>query len=192
LVAAAALAIAVWIEDAPTVEARPWRPRPAGWVRWLAVGSVVAWLAFDVSASLRYHRALAQSGGLADHADASYHLAYYLRGHGLGAPIVLDWGIAAPVRYLSAGAVRPIEIFGYASPAAPDAGLADRLSPFLSDPANVYVLHTPGFTVFQGRRELFLAEAAQLGLTPQREAAFSQRDGTPVYEIWRVTPPTPP
>ncbi|MEZ4611539.1 MAG: hypothetical protein R2838_15110 [Caldilineaceae bacterium] len=84
------------------------------------------WLALDLTATVRYHGALARSGGLADHADTSYHLAYYLRYNGLGAPIALDWGFDAPVRFLSAGTVRPIEVFGYASPGAPDADFAAR------------------------------------------------------------------
>ncbi|MCB0152093.1 MAG: hypothetical protein KDE01_31110, partial [Caldilineaceae bacterium] len=78
------------------------------------------------------------------------HLAYHLRYNGMGAPLALDWGIDAPVRYLSQGAVTPIEIFGYASPAAPDDGFAGRLAPFLENPDNVYLLHSEGATVFAG------------------------------------------
>ena len=66
---------------------------------------LILWLALDLTASLRYHAALGHSGGLADHSDASYHLAYHLRYNGFGAPIVLDWGIDAPVRYLTEGTV---------------------------------------------------------------------------------------
>ncbi len=57
---------------------------------------VFVWLLLDGTASLRYHSALAQSGGLADHSDANYQLAYHLRYNGLGAPIALDWGMDAP------------------------------------------------------------------------------------------------
>ena len=148
---------------------------------------LVLWLGLDIGASVRYHSALTQSGGLSDHADASYDLAYHLRYNGMGAPIVLDWGMDATIRYLSEGTVRPIEIFGYASPAVPDDGFVQRLTPFLDNVDNVYLLHAPEQTVFGGRRELFFQQADAQGLTAQLEAHFAQRDGTPLFELWRVT-----
>ncbi len=153
----------------------------------LLIGAVfVAWLAADLANTSFYHRALAESGGLADHSDATYHLAYDLRYNGMGAPLALDWGIDAPVRFLSQGTVTPIEIFGYASPTAPDDAFAARLAPFLENPDNVYLLHSEGATVFAGRRERFLAAAAQAGLTPVLERTFAQRDGTPLFELWKL------
>jgi hypothetical protein len=147
---------------------------------------VVVWLTLDARATLLYHQALARSGGLADHSDATYHLAYHLRYNGLGAPIVLDWGMDAPVRFLSENTVRPIEIFGYESPGAPDEAFGARLDPFLGNPDNVYLLHAPGQTVFAGRREVFLAEVEARGLVAMLERTFAQRNGTPLYELWRV------
>ncbi len=160
----------------------------AVWRRRLVVGLATVWVLLDLSASLRTHQALSVSGGLTDHSDASYHLAYYLRYHGLGAPVALDWGMDATVRFLSEGTVRPIEIFGYASPAEPDDGFVARLGPFLENPDNVYLLHAPGQTVFHGRREALLELAQSRGLALAREAAFAQRDGTPLFELWRVRP----
>lgn len=149
---------------------------------------VVLWLALDVNASTRYHAALQASGGLADHSDATYHLAYTLQYNGFGAPIALDWGLDAPVRYLSQGAVRPIEIFGYASPQAPDPDFQARLEIFLPNADNVYLLRAPGHAVFAGRREGFIDAAEDANLTPTLEQTFTQRDGVPLYELWRVTP----
>ena len=147
---------------------------------------LTTWIVFDVAATLGYHRDLTRSGGLADHSDAGYHLAYHLQYNGMGAPIVLDWGMDAPVRFLSRGTVRPIEIFGYESPTTADEGFATRLRPFLEESHNVYLLRAPGQTVFQGRREIFLAESTRLGKTPVQIAAFAQKDGTPLFEIWQV------
>jgi len=149
---------------------------------------VILWLLCDLTATVRYHRALATSGGLADHSDATYHLAYYLQYNGLGAPIALDWGADAPVRYLSKGTVTPIELFGYASPQEPDAQFADRLRPFLTNPDTIYLLHAPDATVFQGRREIFLQLVAEQQQEAQLEVSFAQRDGTPLYELWRAQP----
>ena len=171
---------------APEIASRT-KGRPSLAVSQLLIGAVfVAWVATDLASTVFYHRALAQSGGLADHSDAGYHLAYHLRYNGMGAPLALDWGIDAPVRYLSQGAVTPIEIFGYASPAAPDDGFAARLAPFLENPDNVYLLHSEGATVFAGRRESFLGAATQAGLRPVLERTFAQRDGTPLFELWKL------
>ena len=151
-------------------------------------GVFVLWLALDLTATVRYHGALARSGGLADHADTSYHLAYYLRYNGLGAPVALDWGFDAPVRFLSAGTVRPIEVFGYASPTAPDADFVARVRPFFANADNVYLLHAPAFNIFAGRRDAFFAAAAADELEPVLEQTFTQRDGTPLVELWRLVP----
>jgi hypothetical protein len=157
-----------------------------GRVRWAVVALVIVWTLLDLRATLLYHQALSDSGGLADHSDASYHLAYYLRYHGLGAPVALDWGMDAPVRFLSENTVRPIEIFGYASPDAPDDNFVARLDAFLGNPDNVYLLHAAGQTTFAGRREAFLAAVSARGKVATLEQSFSQRDGTPLYELWRV------
>ncbi|MBW7885339.1 MAG: hypothetical protein H3C34_22450 [Caldilineaceae bacterium] len=197
--AIAGLGLSVWLDDDariyPTTTAgttmEPGRitsRRLANVPSLVASALFVTWSLVDLSNSVLYHTALSRSGGLADHSDASYHLAYHLRYNGMGAPVALDWGMDAPVRFLSQGTVTPIEIFGYGSPAAPDEDFEARLTEFLGNLDNVYLLHAPGFTVFQGRRERFLAAAAARGLTPELEKQFSQRDGVPVFEIWKVLP----
>lgn len=183
LLGISAAAVLVAPPTSSAVGERAWR-----FVGAMLVLATSVWLAGDVTATLRYHRALARSGGLADHSDASYHLAYYLRYQGLGAPIALDWGFAAPVRYLSEGAVQPIEIFGYESLSEPDAGFRDRLALFLPNEENVYLLHAPGVTVFAGRREEWLRAAEAQHLQAVLEQSFHQRDGTPLYELWRLIP----
>jgi 4-amino-4-deoxy-L-arabinose transferase-like glycosyltransferase len=158
-----------------------------GWVLAGLVGaSLAAWLVLDLTATIGYHRALAASGGVADHSDATYHLAYHLRNNGMGAPIALDWGIDANVRYLSQGAVTPVEIFGYESPQQPDAGFSARLALFLENPDNVYVLRAPGQEVFAGRRAAFFQAIDERAATASLEATFAQRDGVALFELWKV------
>jgi hypothetical protein len=149
---------------------------------------VIVWLLGDGLATVGYHRDLTRSGGLSDHSDATYHLAYHLRYNGLGAPIVLDWGLDAPVRYLSEGTVQPIEIFGYDSPDRPDEAFTLRLAPFLENPDNVYLLRAPGQSVFQGRREIFFEQVDQVGREAILERSFTQRDGLHLFELWRIRP----
>ena len=153
--------------------------------------AIAGWVGADLQATLNYHGALRHSGGLADHSDASYQLAYHLQTRGQHAPVILDWGIGAQVRFLSAGVVKPIEIFGYGSLQEADAGFSQRLAGFLEHPHNAYVLHAPDQTVFRGRRQLFLATSAAQGLQPVLQQTFRQRDGTPLYEIWQVEPCMP-
>lgn len=152
----------------------------------LATLAIIIWIGLDLISAIRYHRVLGQTGGLADHSDATYHLAYHLRYNGMGAPITLDWGIEAPIRYLTEGTVRPIEIFGYDSLTEPDSGFPQRMDQFLQNSDNVYLLRAPGQTVFAGRREAFIHEAQRHGRTPILEQVFTQRDSVPLFELWRL------
>jgi hypothetical protein len=169
-----------------------WGWAQGGWQRWAAGIAVAAglatWVVAGVLASGTYHSALARSGGLADHSDATYTLAAYLRGNGYGAPIALDWGLDAGVRFLSEGAVTPIEIFGYDSPAAPDVAFGARVASFMARDDAVFLLRAPGQEVFAGRRAIFEQEAAALGKEPVLLQVFSQRDGTPLFELWGLGP----
>jgi 4-amino-4-deoxy-L-arabinose transferase-like glycosyltransferase len=189
MVATVGIGLATWFKNEQDIKNKQGHRRFSVQARQaLAICAVLLWLGLDLAATLHYHAALQRSGGLADHSDASYHLAYYLHYQGLGAPLALDWGIDAPVRYLSQGAVTPIEIFGYASPRQPDAEFSQRLRAFLINPQNVYLLHAPTQTVFGGRREQLNQEAKALGLQLVQEKQFAQRDGTPLFEIWRALP----
>ena len=188
LVAVAALALDTAAGVEGTGDTRRRWPAPRS--RQIVVGiALLCWVALDLTSTIRYHRTLSVSGGLADHSDASYHLAYYLQYNGMGSPIVLDWGIDAPVRYLTVGTVTPIEIFGYASLTAPDTEFDARLTPFLDNTDNRYLLHAPSSTVFGGRREAFFQAVKARGYVASLEQQFEQRDGTPVYEIWHAGPP---
>lgn len=140
----------------------------------------------DLRATTAYHSALTRSGGLVDHSDASYHLAYDLRYGSMGAPVVLDWGMEAPVRFLSEGSVRPIEVFGYSSLSEPDDAFFQRIEPFLGNADNVYLMRAPGNVIFQGRRELFERMVHERDGRLEREKVYTQKDGTPLYELWRV------
>ncbi len=162
------------------------RERVSVLLRWSLAVILTVWISGNLYTSVRYHRALGESGGLADHSDASYHLSYYLRYNGLGAPIALDWGMDAPVRYLSRGVVRPIEIFGYDNLDSTDNAFRARLAQFIQNPDNVYLLHAPDYTVFQGRRDTLIESAAELGLTAEKVEEFNQRNGQPLFEVWRV------
>ena len=154
----------------------------------LVLAALVWWGAGDLWVTVQYHRALTATGGHATHSDAIYHLAEYLDAHDYRSPLVLDWGIEAPLYFLTAGRVQPVEIFGYERLEAPDAGFAERLRPFLDDPSNVYLFHVPEETVFRGRREAFDRLVAAAGLVSRVEEAFYERSGHMLFVLARVEP----
>lgn len=150
---------------------------------------LVAWWGVgDLSTTVRYHRVLHISGGYASHSDAIYDLASYLEHSGQSAPLALDWGLDAPVRFLTAGKVSPVEVFGYESLAAPDDAFADRVRGALADPSALFLAHSPQAVVFGGRVEALQALAAQSGLHLREDARFAERNGRPLFEVYSVAP----
>ncbi|MEJ5197963.1 MAG: glycosyltransferase family 39 protein [Anaerolineae bacterium] len=148
---------------------------------------LLLWAATDLANTLRYHRILAVSGGYASHSDAIYQLAAYLQEREPSAPLALDWGIDAPVRFLTAGRVNPVEVFGYERLDAPDAGFAGRVAPFLDNPDNLYVAHAGEFVVFRGRAEALATLAAGRGQRLAVVARFGERSGRPLFIVYQTT-----
>lgn len=149
------------------------------------------WAGGDLWTTLRYHQALARTGGHSAHSSAIYDLAAYLRENAAGPVVALDWGIDAPVRFLTAGLVAPVEVFGYEQLREPDADFAERVRPFLEDTATLYVAHTPQDTVFRGRVAALGALAAERGMQLQEVGHVAERS-RPLFFIYKVTLPTSP
>ena len=150
-----------------------------------AILLALVWAWTDAYTAIRYHRILTISGGYAAHSDAIYHLANYLDEENLTDPVVLDWGIDAPVQFLTAGRVNPLEVFGYTRIDAPDPGFADRVGPYLEDWQTIYVAHTPENAIFKGRFEVMADWAAERGWRWFEQTRFGQRSGDPVYVVYR-------
>ena len=150
--------------------------------------ALAAWFMADLQTSLRYHRALAESGGYVTHSDAIDRLASWLDEQDVAQPVALDWGIDAPVRYLTENRVEPLEIFGYARLDAPDAGFEQRAQQFLADPSRLYVVRMPENTVFAGRREAMEALAEARGLKLAVVKAFYDRSGKTMFVLLDTEP----
>ncbi len=138
----------------------------------------------DLWVDLHYHQALARSGGYAAHSDASYALARYLQERGPASPLAMDWGIDAPVQFLTLGAINPIEIFGYEW--EPDRAFEERLARFLPHPDNLYIFHSPGETIFQ-RRGAFDRLVLGMGKTSRVEKVILDRSGKSLFVLVRVS-----
>ena len=154
----------------------------------IAILLVAALGVTDARLTLADHRILTVSGGYSAHSDAIYRLAQYLDEKGYAGPVALDWGFDAPVRFLTAGRVQPVDVFGYDRLDAPDADFAKRLEPYMTTWLTVYVSHAPDKTVFQGRVEAIEGWAAERGKDWMEEIRIAQRSGEPVFIIHRYLP----
>jgi hypothetical protein len=95
------------------------------------------------------------------------------------------------VRYLTLGRVNPIEVFGYVRLDQPDDGFAGRVAPFLDNPDNVYLAHSPEDTVFAGRVGALEALAAAHGLALREEANIHELSGRSIFVVYRMAKATP-
>jgi Dolichyl-phosphate-mannose-protein mannosyltransferase len=157
-------------------------------IAYAPVAAVAWWAAADLWTTVEYHKVLSNSGGYSAHSDAVYGLAASLDREGFTSPLALDWGLAAPVRFLTAGRVNPDEVFGYDRMDAPDAGFTERMSRSLDDPDSLYLAHMPDVTVFRGRVDALKALAATRGLELDEEDRFAERSGHPLFVLYRATP----
>jgi hypothetical protein len=128
------------------------------------------------------------SGGYSAHSDAIYDLAAYLDEAGYSAPVALDWGMDAPLRFLTAGRVSPVEVFGYDRLDATDPGFAERIASYLESSNNIYIAHAPDKTVFRGRIEALEELAQQKGWWLLQQAWFTQRSGEVLFIVYRAHP----
>ncbi len=153
----------------------------------VALGAAAMLGVADLRVDWQYHCALGQSGGLAAHSAASYDLAVYLQERNLTAPVAMDWGIAAPVQFLTQGQVKPIEVFGYDDIREPDEGFGPRLAAFLSNPDSVYIFHSPEETVYQ-RRQTFEQLVTDRRKVSREEAIIyrGENNGQPIFILLRV------
>jgi hypothetical protein len=145
-----------------------------------------SWVA-DLVTDVRYHRELAVSGGLGAHSDAVEDLSLWLaEDTRVGVPVAaMDWGIAAPVTFLTQGKVLPIEAFGYDWET--DADFAARLETFMANPSSIYLWRSPDEIIFD-RSDDFKQLYEPLGLEEDILEAFYERSGRPVLGATRLVP----
>ena len=160
----------------------------------LALVALLFWAGSDAWTTVRYHRILSVAGGYGAHSDASARLAAHLDEavaagrQEYASPVLLDWGLDAPLSFLTSGRVNPVEVFGYERLDAPDDGFAGRVKDLLTDSSIVYIGPPPEKAVFRGRVEAMTELAAQQGWVWLQEAWFSQRSGDVLFVIYRAIP----
>lgn len=146
-----------------------------------------------ITGTILYHRALSISGGLSTHSDAIYDLHDWLAERPHHPVVAMDWGLVAPVVYLSEGTITPVEVFGYGW--QPDTELDARLTGFIQQPETLYLWRAPDEVIFDRSTE-FKALYRPLGLEETIDAAFYERSGRPLLGVTRLVPagtaPNPP
>lgn len=157
-------------------------PRPAGHL----VSGVTALLLIVgcLSVDYRYHAALGETGGRRAQSDAIYRLTEYLDAGGVSEPVAMDWGIKSSVQIVSEGRVNPVEIFGYAP--EPGGAFLELLGAMLQSPERVYIFKIPEMTVFQ-RYQAFSDMVEKQHKKVDLEYTARERDGTPIYLVYRVS-----
>jgi len=140
----------------------------------------------DGITTARYHRALTVSGGLGDHSDAVYDMADWLAQHATDRPVVaMDWGLSAPVTFLTAGTVTPVEVFGYGWG---DVRRFDAIiSAHLQPRSAIFLWRAPDIVIFD-RSPAFKLLYQPQNLEEDILAAFYDRSGKPLYGATELVP----
>ena len=149
----------------------------------LAVTAIGLLLVTNLFNTIRYHQALTTSGGLSAHSDAVYDLSNWLAQHAQEPVVAMDWGLAAPVIYLSHGRVTAIEIFGYDWRS--DVQLTERMAWAITQPQALYLWRSPDEIIFD-RSNQFKALYRPQNLEETIEEAFYERSGRPVLGVTRL------
>ncbi len=154
----------------------------------LALALTLIWAGSDLVTDVRYHQVLRFTGGHGTHSDAIYALAGHLIKQPEQPVVALDWGIAAPVYFLTAGKVNPVELFGYERLDAPDPGFEGRLLPYLERSETAYLFRSGDDTIFQGRRRALKELALRMGRRFVREITIRERTQRAAFSVMRVIP----
>jgi|GEM_PF-260201 len=155
----------------------------AGLIGMLALAGMLIY--DDLEVDIAYHRELKIIGGKVDHTPAIYTLVEYLQREGLDNVVAVDMGIQDPVQFLTAGAINPVEIFGYENRQDVDAAFAIRVHEQLKNPANVYVFRVT-YPIFHRRWETFQSLVEEAGLHWEEIYIAYDWSAIPIFRVVKV------
>ncbi len=137
----------------------------------------------EVGISTGYLRDIATYGGKGLTSDAIYGLNEYLLERNASDVVAMDWGFYSNLAYLSNGRIRPLIAFGWTS--EPDAWFNESAKALMARKNATFLFHSDDFTQFKHRRETMAKLAEGGNMTFVLERTFYQRDGNPVYYVYR-------
>jgi hypothetical protein len=167
--------------------ARRARPASAAVFGVLAALCVVQ-LGWDLRSNVRYHRALAATGGVSLFSSAHNALAEYLTAEDITRPLVGSWGLQDNLTVLSRGRIAVESIFELTEP-APYEFTREQVRRTLADPASVYLFHDEAVTAAPGRLDTFLEVAEESGVEVELGALFADGTGSPIVRVYRIASP---
>jgi len=147
--------------------------------------TIIVLLSTNFVGVVSYHRALTESGGLSTHSDAVYDLSNWLQNQPNHPVAAMDWGLSAPIIYLTNGKVQPTELFGYQWQTEVD--LTTRFAIFIEHPNTFYLWRAPDEVIFDRSRE-FKDYYRPFNLEETIEEAFYERSGRPLLGVTRLVP----
>jgi len=133
-----------------------------------------------------YYRILNVTGGTTLMSDTIYELVDYLQENNISRPLAVDWGFAYNIRILTDNKVKPFEIFVYPHIEKEYQQIFEQLcrSVFINQD-NVYIF-TDSSTLTYDRFTQFNSIAESMLKKVVLEKTFYQRDGKPLYLLYRV------
>jgi len=173
-----------WFMAVAFVEASEWitlRRRRVG--QWLLAAVVLILAAENLLVTNQYFYQFARYGAAGTWTDAVYRLSDETNRYQGAEFVIDDWGILNPLVVLHSGRLPLIFLDdSYLTPGESekqhswDQGLAER---------DIWIGHTPAYRVFGEVSEKIEKSAESLGLRKQVLQLIPDRNGRPVYEIFR-------
>lgn len=136
-----------------------------------------------------YYVMMVRNGGGQAWDDGVFAVArYFDRAPAYRSAFAMDWGIIEPLRLLDRGRVRLASGADQISNPTMSARDEAIVKAMVSDPANLFIAHTPNAEFFKGNSAKLQAYAAGLGFVPQMLERFPDSRGRDVFEIYRFVP----
>jgi 4-amino-4-deoxy-L-arabinose transferase-like glycosyltransferase len=160
------------------------------WRRWFAWGTIGLTLATNMLVTVGIHQVLVQTGGAGMWSSAIYDLNDYLQS--ADKPVIcMDWGLCNPLQALSRGALRTSDEWkAYLYP-------VNNYQPLVASMKKgaLFIFHSPRYTgvcTITGTedypRQNFMRAAKSAGLKVQIIQTITQKNGDPLYEVYRAMP----
>ncbi len=131
-----------------------------------------------------YVESFVVKGGVGAWSDAIYQLAAFAKQHPDETFLLMDWGFSTQLLLLSDGKIKKEEAF-VPMMYLPAEEKVSRLKPLLADVNSFFVFHAPpveSFPLF----DAFRLALDRYGVEAQPIRTFYQRDGRPIYLVYRV------
>lgn len=153
-----------------------------------AVAAVAALLLISqLTTSVRYLQIVRATGGMSFHSSAIYDVTRFLETR--NQPVLaLDWGLSAPISFLSGEAFPVEEFYGYEQQPTPELVATLRARIEQDGGRTLYLTHAENQEAFQ-RRAAFLQAVAEAGLQAEGVNVSVRADGWPMIEVWDVRDP---